>query len=90
MEMSCILPNRHVSLGAVLGSKEAASKEAAMIHPDDVNGARDWELYGPRNADIPRLVYALAESGMRLDAIEALIEALLREKLRELEASQPI
>jgi hypothetical protein len=59
------------------------------IHPDDVNGARDWELYGPRNADIPRLVYALAESGLRLDAIESLIEALLRDKLRERETQRP-
>jgi hypothetical protein len=55
------------------------------IHRDDVNGARDWELYGPRNGEIPRLVYALAETGMRLDDVEDLIDALLRDKLRERE-----
>jgi hypothetical protein len=59
------------------------------IHPDDLNGARDWELYGPRNGNIPRLVYALAETGLRLDDIEVWIEAMLREKLRELETQQP-
>ncbi len=58
------------------------------IHRDDVNGARDWELYGPRNGEIPRLVYALAETGMRLDDIEAWIESLLREKLLERETPQ--
>ncbi len=52
-----------------------------MIHPDDVNAVRDWLLFGPRNDEIPRLVDALAETGMRLDEIESLIEATLREKL---------
>lgn len=33
----------------------------------------------------PKLVEALAEKGMRVEAIEAQIEAFLREELRKLE-----
>ncbi|MBZ6078956.1 hypothetical protein [Microvirga puerhi] len=59
-----------------------------MIHPDDVNGVGDWELFGPRKAEIPRLVSALAKRGMRLDEIEDLIEDLLKKKLCDLEMQQ--
>jgi hypothetical protein len=63
--------------------------EIEMVHPDDVNAVRDWVLYGPRNAEIPRLVDALAQAGMRLDHIENLIESFLRERLLEVEEQQP-
>lgn len=56
-----------------------------MIHPDDVHLLHDWAIYGPRNEEIAKLVEALAEKGIRVDAIEAQIEAFLRDKLRELE-----
>lgn len=58
-----------------------------MVHPDDSQSLGDWELFGPRNEMIFKLVKALAERGERLDAIEALIEATLRLRLAELEVA---
>ncbi|MGO4574120.1 hypothetical protein [Microvirga sp. 2TAF3] len=56
-----------------------------MVHPDDVHLLHDWAMYGPRNEEIAKLVEALAKRGIRVETIEAQIEAFLREKLRELE-----
>jgi hypothetical protein len=58
-----------------------------MIHPDDRHALGDWELFGPRNEAISKLVKALAERGQRLDDIERLIESTLRLRLAELEAA---
>lgn len=63
--------------------------EIFVIHPDDLNPVRDWGLFGPRNVEIPRLIDALAEAGMRLDDIESLIVGFLRAKLIEVEEEQP-
>lgn len=49
-----------------------------MIHADDVHLLHDWAIYGPRNEEIAKVVEALAEKGMRVEAIEAQIEAFLR------------
>lgn len=54
-----------------------------MIHPDDVSRVRAWEIYGPTDAEISRLVADLADTGMRLAEIEALIEQVLRRELAD-------
>lgn len=56
-----------------------------MIHADDVHLLHDWVIYGPRNEEIAKVVEALAEKGLRVEAIEAQIAAFLREELRKLE-----
>jgi hypothetical protein len=58
-----------------------------MVHPDDSHAVGDWELFGPRNEMIFKLVKALAERGQRLDDIERLIESTLRVRLAELETA---
>lgn len=58
-----------------------------MIHPDDMNAVGDWELYGPRSAELPVLVRQLAGAGMRLDDIEALLERALRDELARRETA---
>jgi hypothetical protein len=60
-----------------------------MIHPDDVSKVRAWEIYGPTGAEIPRLVADLAETGMRLAEIEALIEQVLRRELADRTGREP-
>jgi hypothetical protein len=58
-----------------------------MIHPDDVNAVRDWMLYGPKSSEMHVLVERLAETGMRLADIEALLEQALRAELAKREAA---
>jgi hypothetical protein len=62
-------------------------RETFMIHPDDRHLLTDWPIYGPKNGTIADLVEALAEKGMRVAETERMIEAYLRLRLAELEAS---
>jgi len=54
-----------------------------VIHPDDVQRLADWDLYGPREPAIGNLVWRLAETGMRLDEVEAVIVEALSRRLGE-------
>jgi hypothetical protein len=58
-----------------------------MIHPDDRHLLTDSPIYGPRNGAIADLVEALAEKGLRVAQTERMIEAYLRLRLAELDAS---
>lgn len=58
-----------------------------MIHPDDVNAVRDWMLYGPKSAEMHVLVERLAQTGMRLAEVEALLEQALKNEIARREGT---
>lgn len=58
---------------------------ASRVHPDDAHHLGDWWIYGPRDNRIPELVEALAQSGLRLDAIEEKIVDCLQNWKKQIE-----
>ena len=69
---------------ATAGRLSPRDSLVARTHPDDHAGLLDWDIYGPRDPEIARLVHQLAcDKGLRLPEIEALIRDALRQRLAE-------
>jgi hypothetical protein len=57
-----------------------------MIPHPDSHELNDWQLYGPKTIRIFELVVRLAQDhGMRVSAVEQIIEEALQHKLNQLQ-----
>ena len=64
-----------------------AEEPAIPYHPDQ-HALIDWSTFGPKNPRIEQLVWELAfDYGLRLEAIEAVIESSLQTYLLEHESN---